>query len=269
MLPGALAGGQDVMSGSAISEEAVLALLGMIRADRTDLLPVGLPVSLLADLISHIPCDVVTFSGQDTGRSRFTFAQYYYSGGEHGAYQDEGDSTPADDSELAYWAAYAGCDHCAYPDGGDQRSITRTSDFYTLRQWHSTAMYAQALHGIDHMLMVCLPSPAPSQLRLVLHRGPGRDFGDRDRALLQLLRPHLRAGYLHAEQSRHPVPSLTPRQRGILRLVAVGHTNAQIARRLGVSPGTVRIHLQNIYTTLQVPNRTAAVTRVFPGHTSH
>ena len=33
---------------------------------------------------------------------------------------------------------------------------------------------------------------------------------------------------------------------------------------LGVSEGTVRIHLQNSYTRLQVSNRTAAVTRAFP-----
>jgi len=50
----------------------------------------------------------------------------------------------------------------------------------------------------------------------------------------------------------------------MLRLVAAGHTNAQIARRAGVSEGTVRIHLQNIYARLHVSSRTAAVTRAFP-----
>jgi DNA-binding NarL/FixJ family response regulator len=46
--------------------------------------------------------------------------------------------------------------------------------------------------------------------------------------------------------------------------VAAGHTNAQIARRLGVTEGTVRTHLENIYERLQVSSRTAAVTRAFP-----
>ena len=49
-----------------------------------------------------------------------------------------------------------------------------------------------------------------------------------------------------------------------MRLVAAGHINAQIARQLGVSEGTVRIHLQNIYARLRESSRTAAVTRAFP-----
>jgi DNA-binding NarL/FixJ family response regulator len=50
-----------------------------------------------------------------------------------------------------------------------------------------------------------------------------------------------------------------------LRLVAAGHTNRQIARRLAISEGTVRTRLENIYARLQVSSRTAAVTRAFPG----
>jgi hypothetical protein len=35
---------------------------------------------------------------------------------------------------------------------------------------------------------------------LVLYRGPGPDFSERDRAVLTLLRPHLHQAYLHAER---------------------------------------------------------------------
>jgi DNA-binding NarL/FixJ family response regulator len=43
--------------------------------------------------------------------------------------------------------------------------------------------------------------------------------------------------------------------------VAAGHTNTQIARRLGISESTVRTHLEHIYERLGVSSRTAAVTR--------
>jgi DNA-binding NarL/FixJ family response regulator len=101
-------------------------------------------------------------------------------------------------------------------------------------------------------------------VRLMLTRGRGPDFSERDRALLALLRPHLHQAYLDAERRRRGAPQLTRRHWDLLRLVAAGHTNAQIARRLSLSEGTVRKHLENIYVRLQVSSRTAAVTRAFP-----
>ncbi len=80
-----------------------------------------------------------------------------------------------------------------------------------------------------------------------------------------LLRPHLYQAYLDAERRRHPVPQLTARHWDLLRLLAAGHTNAQIARRLGIGESTVRTHLENLYRRLDVTNRTAAVARAFPG----
>jgi DNA-binding NarL/FixJ family response regulator len=86
--------------------------------------------------------------------------------------------------------------------------------------------------------------------------------------VLTLLRRHLLQAYLDAERRRHPVPRLTPWQTDLLHLVAAGHTNTQIARRLGISEATVRTHLENIYSRLQVSSRTAAVTRAFPDLTA-
>jgi DNA-binding CsgD family transcriptional regulator len=62
-----------------------------------------------------------------------------------------------------------------------------------------------------------------------------------------------------------PGPRLTPRQNELLRLLSAGRTNHQIARRLGISEGTVRTHLEHIYEKLGVSSRTAAVARAFPG----
>jgi DNA-binding NarL/FixJ family response regulator len=51
---------------------------------------------------------------------------------------------------------------------------------------------------------------------------------------------------------------LTRRELEILRLVAEGHSNAQLARMLWVTEQTVKFHLSNIYRKLDVSNRTEA-----------
>jgi DNA-binding NarL/FixJ family response regulator len=53
-------------------------------------------------------------------------------------------------------------------------------------------------------------------------------------------------------------PDLTPRERDILSLLAAGCRNHEIARRLGMSEKTVRNHVSQVLTKLQVPDRTAA-----------
>lgn len=53
--------------------------------------------------------------------------------------------------------------------------------------------------------------------------------------------------------------TLTARERTILRLAAEGHSNPSIAEILGVANGTVRNHISNIYTKLNVDNRDAAI----------
>lgn len=53
--------------------------------------------------------------------------------------------------------------------------------------------------------------------------------------------------------------TLSPRELEVLRLVAVGLTDAQIAQKLVVSVRTVNAHLQSIYNKLGVNSRTAAV----------
>jgi DNA-binding NarL/FixJ family response regulator len=51
---------------------------------------------------------------------------------------------------------------------------------------------------------------------------------------------------------------LTRRELEILKLVAEGHSNAQLARMLWVTEQTVKFHLSNIYRKLDVANRTEA-----------
>ena len=63
--------------------------------------------------------------------------------------------------------------------------------------------------------------------------------------------------------------TLTSREHEVVMLVAEGLTNAEIARHLWISPGTVRRHLENVFAKLAVHTRTAAVARVRYGRASN
>ena len=245
-----------------VSERDLRALLGIVAEDRADVPAVGLPDSLLSELISVVRADCLSFQSHDSERQAVLFDQ--------SVPPHAGDGGFDDDLASAFWKHYWQSLPCSYPERtGDLRSVTTISDFYSARQWHSTGMYQDCVPDVEHELMVCLLAgpgwaAGPGRtMRLIFFRGPGPDFSERDRALLTLLRPHLQQAYLDAERRRRPAPQLTPRQWELLRLVAAGHTNTRIARKLGVSEGTVRIHLQNIYARLHVSSRTAAVTRAF------
>jgi DNA-binding NarL/FixJ family response regulator len=58
-------------------------------------------------------------------------------------------------------------------------------------------------------------------------------------------------------------PPLTARELEILKLVAAGFTNGDIARRLWVTEQTVKFHLRNVYRKLHVTNRTQATRIAF------
>ncbi|MCB0081536.1 MAG: response regulator transcription factor [Caldilineaceae bacterium] len=57
------------------------------------------------------------------------------------------------------------------------------------------------------------------------------------------------------------VEPLSHRELEVLRLIAEGLTNQEIADKLYLSLHTVKIHARNIYSKLDVSNRTQAVTK--------
>ncbi|WP_433668595.1 LuxR C-terminal-related transcriptional regulator [Nocardia sp. CA-136227] len=60
---------------------------------------------------------------------------------------------------------------------------------------------------------------------------------------------------------RKPDTTLSPREIEVLRLVADGHSNREIGKRLFLSETTVKSHLVHIYSKLGVKSRTSAVAR--------
>jgi NarL family two-component system response regulator LiaR len=66
-----------------------------------------------------------------------------------------------------------------------------------------------------------------------------------------------------------PVPvghDLTTREREVLALIVKGYSNIEIGEQLGVSPATVKNHLNNIFSKLHVTNRTEAATLALQHH---
>jgi DNA-binding NarL/FixJ family response regulator len=61
------------------------------------------------------------------------------------------------------------------------------------------------------------------------------------------------------EPQEEPEPRLTPREAEVLRLVAQGKTNREIAALLGISPKTVSVHRSNLMAKLGLHSSTDLV----------
>jgi DNA-binding CsgD family transcriptional regulator len=269
---------------------------------------------------------------------------------------------------AAVWKAYpefrhqdplpGGCGETDIPSPSSAGRALKFSDFLSLRKLRRLDLHAYVCRplGIDYVMKLFLPPRDGMAAVFVFDRG-WRDFGERDRTILELLQPHLvslrvaarnrqvlatleanegnaqslvvLAGdgsvdfagrdarallrrYFGADAERalpeairawnrselkrldedrlvspsrpltvehgdgrlivhrvadgllmqEEVASLTRREREILNLVDEGNSNAEIAARLWISPGTVRKHLEHAYQKLGVRSRTAAIAQV-------
>jgi DNA-binding NarL/FixJ family response regulator len=133
------------------------------------------------------------------------------------------------------------------------------------------------MSGIDAIQAICAKSPAARVIVLTTYDGDediyrALNAGARGYLLKDMLRRELIQAIraVHAGQRflSPPVASrlaervqrqdLSPREREILGFVAGGLSNREIAERLGLAEGTVRIHLSNIFEKLGVHDRTQA-----------
>lgn len=228
--------------------------LDVVNPDRSTEPGEPLPWPLLHGLAELVHADGVAYVEQDPyERSQLVS-------------QDTEAGIDEPDNEAWFWSLFW-TSQCSYPQrSGDFVRIRHSTDEMSFRQWRATPMAACLLQlGVKHEIVLPLPPAGTLDRRLLLYRHDGAAFCEDDVMLLSLLRPHIVVLHERAV-TRTVVPGedpLTPRQRELMQLVAVGYSNGQIARRLQLSEGTVRKHLENTYARLEVTNRTAAIARAF------
>jgi DNA-binding CsgD family transcriptional regulator len=135
---------------------------------------------------------------------------------------------------------------------------------------YSCADVFRAAGVLDTATVTLAPALAATSMIVIRLYSDGRDFTERDRAVLSVLQPHLRSLYGRARlrlrlgatrdgPARAPASCLTARERDVVRCVAAGRSDVQIAEFLAISPRTVGKHLEHVYGKLRVSGRTAAL----------
>lgn len=211
--------------------------------------------AVLEELQALVGSEMVVFNAM----SPATFSHYHRQFSASG--ERTVDSNPsAEGADFPFWRFYRQCRPCEYPDHVAEPVVVIHDDFYTRHEWLMHPMHVEILRDVFDEMLLSIPDGAGRSVRLLFPRGPGKAYGDREKFALTLLKPHL-APLLLAARTAPPGPrtAITDRQWQILERVRLGLANKQIARELQLSPATVRKHLENIYRSLDVQSRGAAV----------
>lgn len=140
----------------------------------------------------------------------------------------------------------------------------RLTDVVDIRSFTGSEVYCDLLRpwGARYHAAVILER-SPTSLKVLSLWRHRRDFSDAEVALFQPLARSFAAAtaYRSALQqleglAGEPVRRPTPRQRQVVELVAGGLTNQQVGHRLGMSPRTVRKHLEGLFALSGARSRT-------------
>jgi DNA-binding CsgD family transcriptional regulator len=236
----------------ALCERDLKAMVDIARDPGDEFGPYGLPTAVLVGLKNLISCNAMSFWRASATEPDRSFDQSLPVEAEE---WEDVDKLP--DQSPGIWCPAS---------RGDFVTVVKVSDFYSQRQLHATRFHFLANQDdeFEHLMVLPFADWTGGVSNIFFFRGRGRDFTDRDRAVLTLLRPHIDRSFQETEDRRRGRIALTARQEQLLRLVASGDSNRDIARRLWITEATVRKHLENIFERLQVTSRTAAVARAFP-----
>jgi DNA-binding CsgD family transcriptional regulator len=260
-----------------ITEHDLRALMAVIEEGRRDLPTEGVPWAVLDELARLVRSDWAVFSELDVVRSCFLTGQWMKDDGQRGFVRPSrrsrwigGKQKLDDDASAMTWKYFREfLPHAYIQRTGDLAAPIRWSDFYTPAALRNAPMYAEYYHlmGDKYNIRLHLPT-LPGQARsFALYRCSGPDFTERDRLVLQLLRPHVYEVYLDAQRRRRNVPRLSQREWEVLRLAHQGRSNAGIADDLFISVATVRKHMEHIFDRTGTRSRSAACALMMPHFT--
>lgn len=252
------------MPGTALLDEGVLArALDVVSPEAVATPGEQIPEGVLAGLAALVPCGRVDITACRRTEGMHLTDRPVDVAWQGIFYQD----FPGWSSELEdlHWAAARECvAYAGLADLGEAGQVSVWQDFYTELEFSRLLMSEfHRRQDIYHRLVVRLPPRNGVERRITLFRPPGdAPFTERDKVVLRVLRPLLTSIRDRLEMRREDVVPLTPRQVELVRHLAQGKTNRQLAKDLGLAEGTVRKHLENLYRRLGVNSRTEALARV-------
>lgn len=178
--------------------------------------------------------------------------------------------------------------HILRVNGADPRAL-KTSDFVSQDRWRGSGLYAEFYRPLaDVRFQLTIGQRFDDWLVFLAVSRRHRDFTEDERARLAALRPHFIQAYRNAAarielaRLRAEVAAskeaglrkgeaeifalmarfgLSRREAQVLRELARGRTNHEIAQALGMSLSTVKTRLESVFRRLQVSTRTAAAQR--------
>ena len=214
-------------------------VLEALYADNTSL---TLTDRILASLQRVIPCDFASFSLMDARKARW-----------HSRAMTPGVSGWP--GMKIYQRFYWEDPLVRYIVGTGTDAAMKISDFVSLRQYRSTAVYSEIFSrvGCDRRIGFGVMNLPPVDLSISLNRSQ-RDFSEEERGLLDLLRPHLLLAYSQANA-----------QQKILREHA--DERARLGETLGVGLAEINVRAQTLWIT---PRAEKMLAGFFPaqGHRS-
>lgn len=253
-------GGSAVAGNWVMTDTDIRALLGVFERCQPAADDDIFYADVLTGLRELIPCWDVTFQLMDVAERRLRLLCVTDDG-----VQREESVGITDELTQLFWQEFWEEDGCAGPlTTGDYSTLLHQAEEWGQRAWANTPLgAASAAADIKDEVLVPMTPLGGTDRRLLLFRQEGSPvFTEREKAMLALARPHLAELHTRRDRELRGQPNLTPRQWEVLRQVAQGASNTQIARTLGVSDATVRKHLENVFLRLGVQSRTEALARV-------